>query len=1402
MFSSLRFEIIDVGKRRSEPITSNVFSQYKLHICDTIETVKIVLSHALDIPLEYISIWDTKHNFIGMHVPDSVYVLNDACSKKVDENFDQQRKSYLIKPDEDIDDDDEFGGFGGFGNVESAKTMESTKSNFLQENFMFDSTTTVSSFCSDYETVLATSFVLLRVLVMDRDTILKSSKVERDGWISKYWSRATLKSKVQNMRHDAQKYFKIKQYIANMMENSTAVNIKERISIIDYKARKYQQQSKKHTHRYGENIFEALRLSRNIPFISIKIPSLERHQFRMYVGEDTILGVDDVERFIYQTQRVNGLSIRMVETSDEFKSNNYIHLDYRRAYSEITCSNENILLDNTVNNNIRYDSLQMCKDVLNSTIMESAEIYSRVANYIPSFEFDTDGVQLTGLTLKWKLYVPVSRVHDIIDKQLFGALFRKVSLNTSQKANIYISQNFLKYEFDPCIWVKMGNNLSTRIICTLRTTRSNCVIVTIQSTALKRKGMLGSSIDIYLTLWVYDIIRCMILKKMRDKTNIPRLLTDLRLKDIDPYLFGDSVRNGGYTRKCTDWNDSTIGRKRHKQPMVLNMDCPKDMALYNSLKYPSYIIKYRNNCFVGMRDELENKDLIEPHNSSVKSDKERSEYFNTVILFEIHEDHYRAPNAMAGLLYPGCVRRKDRLSRRHIDLMKQAYMDGKIEILGKGKDEIIRQLESHEFNSNDDVGYIMQASRTLPINSFGRLPSDGAGVYEWFRQSSIKFDKGKREFLRKGIMHDDHYNFIHAVFDSLNYKKYQSMGSQKKRKNAVKTQCIKWAKICSFGLFRTLQDGTLAQHLNYEMFINQLKDPKSQLLHTEFSDLISYCLEVNIIIFDCDTYSHSSKTGSFDDNLFLNGEKRKRNLASSAKIYYTTLRYEKYIFLLKMRGIYESIVWHDGTTQQSCFKDTCELVKIVKELDEKHTSHQKNNLKLLLNEIHSNFDIVGQVLNANNQCTHILLKISGVPIPIDGICVPIKNDATKFVPIVKYCKRSLLETFQVLSFVATRFPDYTPEYAIFESRVINDVRKKVIYAIRLKCGLFCDVQSIYDTSIPPELTLIDNMSLKQSYYPGYMNAIILGEYVQDDRIRFIKNSKNVYSTFNFLKEFWHTAVDDLNNQDVQTQIYDSYKMPNQTRRKWLNKFITNLWNNSLRDSRVSAFHIDIMSTYEMELKFVFLNYLFRNPKFFSVPFESRYNISDSKKDWTSEYGENILKFTSTNALRNYLEECAKMQISHLHVTVKKQKRITYLPLDISFVQLDVHCNVLPKYEILAHGSLLDMIFSTFNQNQEFTDMRRHKYQNVICAWLDMFEDDSPIMGNDSYDMTFGTLKKRDDKAVISLGISVILNKTVEVIDLKKQTKSIYGSTLSYSQNDRITILYIGDGIFGKIKNLN
>ena len=1449
MFPFLRFELIDVDNNRSSSISSPIFDKHRLDVCDTIETVKSVVSQVFKVPLEYISLWNkTDDKYIGMCLKNcSEYSLREAALKIVDETFDDAKKNSIYiqtqteensenesQDDNDIGDfgfgfnmeeeqDSGFGSFGSFGNDNNKSTSTSVKastqcnnmfimssSNFLQENFMFDSTSTISSFLDiqDCKEPVCT----LKVLILDNADITSESNISK-GWMNKYWGRATARSKFQHLKKDVEKYFEIKKELFDLANEIEKHPVKERISVIDYKSVKFQypDSSKKKLSKYGEDIFESVNMTKDVPFLSMKIPSLDSHQFRMYVGNDTVLGVDDVDKFMYHTSKINGLSIRMINPESR---DTYVSLDYKPEYSEITCGEERILFDSTVNNSESYDVFDLCDLVSSNTVSKSDRMYNEFFSPIQQSQRFTkvDNSRLTRLTLKWNMYIPVTRVQDVIDKKLMGPLFKKEATNTSQKKNKYISQNFLKYEFDPCTWSKMGNNLSTKIVCTLRTTSSNSVIVTVQSTLLKRKvieGRTRNNIDIFMSLWVYDVLRTIILSKVICKQNTPQLTTSLRLKDIDPYLFGESVRNGGYTRKCLNFKDQRIGNAmRFRQPMVINIDCPEDMKLYRSLKYPGPIVKYRNNYYVGMRDEISNSERIEKFNKTAQTSKDTIEYFNTVIFFEIYEENYRAPNAKSGLIYPACVQRKERLSRRHIDLMRQAFFekdeDRRIEIVedSVGAKELIDQLKSHEFNINCEVGYIMQASRTLPINSFGRLPSDGSGVYEWFEQNSIDFKKGTNEFLRKGTMHVDHYNFVHAIYDCLNVDGYRDLKTDE-RVNVVKQRCSRISKTCSFGLFRTLQDGTLAQRIDYESFMKELVSPTTQLLHTEFSNLLSYILSVNIIIFDCDTYSHCKGNNT-------NYDQRKGSVASSAKMYYTTLKYDRFIYLLKMRGTYEIIVFYDGKVHRSIFDKSDKVVSSTLKLDENHNNN--DILSLQLNRLDDKFKIIGQVLNANNQCTHIILAVSEVPIPIDGLCIPFKNDDTRYVPIVSYMPRGLLETLGVMTSIGIKFPEYTPESAVYERRYSKElgITQDIVYAVRLKNGLFCDViETLKENfTLPDGIEYQINLQLSTPYYPDTVNSIILGQTISDERLYFMKSLNNVSHTFDFIRKSWHTAVQDAADVNFRNFIQGSWKMKNHERRKFMNSFVSQMWDNTINDERLHPFYKEMMTIFEKQIMFVLLNYLYRNPKFFLMPYES----SKKRKNnvIVCESGIDVLRFGGQQPLREYLQECTRRQISHLHVTVKKQRRITYLPPTQNFVELDVplskeEISMHENLELLCAGTILDAVVKVGMLKES-----RSKLQKRIYEWLNIFDRLRPLPGcggvgkggrrNKNTVCTFNDLLVREDDGAICLALSVMFNHTIEIISQKQRTKSIYGTTLSNSSKDRKIIYYLGDHKFGRPKN--
>lgn len=183
-----------------------------------------------------------------------------------------------------------------------------------------------------------------------------------------------------------------------------------------------------------------------------------------------------------------------------------------------------------------------------------------------------------------------------------------------------------------------------------------------------------------------------------------------------------------------------------------------------------------------------------------------------------------------------------------------------------------------------------------------------------------------------------------------------------------------------------------------------------------------------------------------------------------------------------MRGIYEPIVLHCDGSQQSIFAKNSKIM-----VETNHMNVQTENVQRMtsfLEKLHKHFLVVGQVLSANNQCTHVSLAKSNVLIPLEGICVPLKNDATKFIPVIPHHKCHLVETYEVLKHISSIFPKYTPEALVYD---IRNKDEKVVYAIRVMSGIYCDVNEM---SIDEAMKLFDNVSLenniqlREPYYPG------------------------------------------------------------------------------------------------------------------------------------------------------------------------------------------------------------------------------------------------------------------------------------------------------------------------------
>lgn len=164
----------------------------------------------------------------------------------------------------------------------------------------------------------------------------------------------------------------------------------------------------------------------------------------------------------------------------------------------------------------------------------------------------------------------------------------------------------------------------------------------------------------------------------------------------------------------------------------------------------------------------------------------------------------------------------------------------------------------------------------------------------------------------------------------------------------------------------------------------------------------------------------------------------------------------------------------------------------------------------------------------------------------------------------------------------------------------------------------------------------------------------------------MKNLSYVQETFDYLIRYWHNIVDG----QKKTEIVNSINMMCQQRRKWLKEYLKELWNNTLLSNSVHAKYKTIMNMYERQLKFVLLNFLYRNPEYFTMPLQKRSNDNRcAQSKATDMINGNVCFYSSVDALRKYLDDCTKTQISHLHVTVKKQQRIIYTARNLPFVIL-------------------------------------------------------------------------------------------------------------------------------------
>jgi hypothetical protein len=575
-------------------------------------------------------------------------------------------------------------------------------------------------------------------------------------------------------------------------------------------------------------------------------------------------------------------------------------------------------------------------------------------------------------------------------------------------------------------------------------------------------------------------------------------------------------------------------------------------------------------------------------------------------MFEIYEEDYLADDAELGLLWPVCQQSKTKLSRRHLDAMRPAYQNGTLKIHGVDADVLKKELENPQYIMDNEVGYIMKTSRTLPINGYGRLPQDKSGLFEWFRQHTSNFKLSNVEYLRKGTIHDDDYNIFHAVVDALNFGGYQTKTFEQKHqitRNFIE-KCI---NELSIRLFRVLENGTLATKISYENFLKELRDPNDKLLHTTVLDLLCRVTKTNIAIFDNDAKTDSVET------YWLN----------------TFGMYKNTIMLLKMRNNYETIVFYntDDETKipRSVFSDDNEFVKLIQtnvrdELRRNRRIHLSRQIIQKIETIlktHFNGFIIGQCVNASNQTTSIVTSGFDVAIPIPYPHPPFDN--TVLLPEdVNGCEQTLKE-FKLLS---SYLEMYTPLCWIAEHNSIiglvlanpvsktqfrsyNDMITNASNSNRDTLGLMY-VKVIPRTLDPDEQLLfldvdvVDNRDLTEPYYPDINDAIVLSSTKRDDRTSFIEELERVRKCVFDVKK----ALYDQKEEHIPffEEMYFSKKQTKQQFRialsEFLKQYLIDFSKNLVQENEENSDTIDTINSFFREIHFVLVAYFYRNPDFF------------------------------------------------------------------------------------------------------------------------------------------------------------------------------------------------------------
>lgn len=314
--------------------------------------------------------------------------------------------------------------------------------------------------------------------------------------------------------------------------------------------------------------------------------------------------------------------------------------------------------------------------------------------------------------------------------------------------------------------------------------------------------------------------------------------TQISYKDLDPYLFKEAVKKGGFTRQCLNYKDKNLHKpiRRRKVPRILYTQ--KDFKTYNNLPddHKRYVVQYRGNQYAAIDDYIYNHELIDEYNQKVDKTKKKESYLNTVVLFEIQQK-YR-DGTQEELFYPLCVRAKSGLpSLRHQYILKKLLDRGEIKLMYADANIMKKKLENNEkLKKGDTIHYVSKFEGKLLADIYAYLPSK----LEYFLVSLPNFPK-KKIVLRKGVWKG---SFVHAVFECCD-QKYRQLSSDYKE-DYVENHLKEFQKYQSFFRYRWYSYGILSKEINYLQF----KKDFIEKSHTDYRFIIDFLSEIfNVNIF-------------------------------------------------------------------------------------------------------------------------------------------------------------------------------------------------------------------------------------------------------------------------------------------------------------------------------------------------------------------------------------------------------------------------------------------------------------------------------------------------------------------------------------------------------------------------